>query len=328
MSNTQFIFIDKNHIPTKTQLQNSIDKLGYNFLLDPEFTPFEDEGFSPCTLNKESNVGFEIFYEPACDVINDDIQLKSIANGKNYCINLNWGGNMKDFACVMIVSSALAKYHQAIISYEGEGAESTNKLIKDTKAIVKNTTKSSNNATPQKTFDKKEIEKLLLTELDSTTGETLKVSTSYNWGSQITAITSNAYHFRTQVFKITTNNNSIDVTNYGEAISKLTAKLFSLGENPSSLEIEELEKLSNDKDDALDRDEKSIIQIQTMLKSLTNIQVIKKVKWNGSNRLNLYCSNFIIHLISLDDHSLGNIVFTTPKYQFEISQSNISLREL
>ena len=75
MSNTQMAFIERSRVPGRDQLQASIDALGFDMSLDPEFTPFEDEGFSPCVLAGEEEVGFEIFYEETDEVIDGDDDL-------------------------------------------------------------------------------------------------------------------------------------------------------------------------------------------------------------------------------------------------------------
>jgi hypothetical protein len=48
---------------------------------------------------------------------------------------------MKDCACAMIVSCALAKDFGAVVTYEGEPLESFESLLENTKAIVADATK-------------------------------------------------------------------------------------------------------------------------------------------------------------------------------------------
>ncbi len=129
MSNQQYAFIEKTNVPNKDLLQRAIDSLNFGLKLDPEFTPFEDEGFSPCILNDDSDVGFEIYYESAEDVIDGDSELKRIAGGRDLCISMCWGSSLKDMASVMIVSAALARDFGAVISYEGEEPETIDSLV-------------------------------------------------------------------------------------------------------------------------------------------------------------------------------------------------------
>jgi hypothetical protein len=126
MSQTQFAFLKKDHVPSREQLQAAIDALGFDLKLDSEFTPFKDEGYSPCTLRGEEDAGFEIFYEPATDLIEedeDDKEFIELIGDNDYAISLCWGSSFKDCACVLMVSVALAKDFGATISYEGEGSE-------------------------------------------------------------------------------------------------------------------------------------------------------------------------------------------------------------
>ncbi len=140
MSNSQFAFLNKSDVPDLDALQNSIDKLGFDLQLCKDFTPFEDEGFLPCTLEGDNDTGFEIFYETVDEVCDDDgeedEELRLIAKDKDYCIVMCWGGSMKDCACVMIVSCALSKDFGAIVSYEGYEPDSLEQMLLDTKNIL------------------------------------------------------------------------------------------------------------------------------------------------------------------------------------------------
>ena len=109
MSQTQFAFMKKENVPDREKLQASIDALGFDLKLDPEFTPFDDEGFSPCTLRGENDVGFEVFYETTAALIEedeDDEEFKELVGDNDYAIGM-----------------CLAKDFQATISYEGDGIE-------------------------------------------------------------------------------------------------------------------------------------------------------------------------------------------------------------
>ena len=136
MSNTYFAFINKSDIPSRETLQSTIDSLGFNLELDPDFTPFEDEGFSPCSLNGKENIGFEIYYEEAHEVVGDDTEFQQIKGDKDYCISLSWGSDIYDCVCSMIISCALAKGFGATVSYEGEEPESLEIMLKNTRSLV------------------------------------------------------------------------------------------------------------------------------------------------------------------------------------------------
>ncbi len=133
MSNTQYAFLMKNKVPNRDALQASIDSLGFDLKLDPSFTPFTDSGFSPCVLNGAGDVGFEIFHQEA-RVLEG---LEQIAGHNDFCISMMWHSSMKDCAAAMIVSCALAKDFGAVITYEGETPTPLERLLADTKDIIK-----------------------------------------------------------------------------------------------------------------------------------------------------------------------------------------------
>ena len=136
MSNTQIAFLNRSRVPNRDALQTSIDRLGFNLKLDPEFTPFEDSGFSPCTLDATPDVGFEIYYAPTSEILSGDPNLSAIVGGRDFSISMVWGGSMKDCACAMVVSCALATDFGAIVTYEAEPPDTVEILIANTKAIL------------------------------------------------------------------------------------------------------------------------------------------------------------------------------------------------
>ena len=136
MSNTQIAFLDRSKVPNREALQASIHALGFNLELHPEFTPFDDSGFSSCILDGTPDVGFEVFYSTTSEVAEANPQLTSIAGGRDYSISMVWRGSMKDCASAMVVSCALAKDFGAIISYEGEPPEPFEGLLENTKSIL------------------------------------------------------------------------------------------------------------------------------------------------------------------------------------------------
>ncbi|TWO69645.1 hypothetical protein FN976_17585 [Caenimonas sedimenti] len=136
MSNTQYVFIERSKIPDRDQLQAAIDSLAFPIQLDPEFTPFDDLGFSPCTLNGRSEVGFEIFYDATKEIVEDDEEFSAIAAGRDYCISLVWRSSHDDLICVMGVSAAYAHAFEAVISYEGDEPIPAATLIKQTRELL------------------------------------------------------------------------------------------------------------------------------------------------------------------------------------------------
>jgi hypothetical protein len=136
MSNTQYAFLDRSRVPTRELLQASIDALGFDLKLHPALDLLNDAGFSPCVLYGIPDVGFELFSEPAADVIGDNEEFKEAIGTRDFSLSMVWRGSMKDCAAVMIVSYALAKDFGAAISYEGEPPEPLESLLQALPEII------------------------------------------------------------------------------------------------------------------------------------------------------------------------------------------------
>ena len=137
MSNTQFAFIERSKVPDRAALQASVDALGFDLKLHPDYTRFEDSGFLPFVLCGEEGPGFEIDYEEARQIVGEDANLQALAVGRDHCISMTWKGSMKDLACVMIVSCALAKDFEAVVSYGGEPPEPLETMLESIPIILK-----------------------------------------------------------------------------------------------------------------------------------------------------------------------------------------------
>lgn len=141
MSNSQFAFLQRQSVPDRATLQASLDRLGFDLQLNPDFTPFEDSGFLPFTLHGAEGPGFEIHYSEAQDVVGDDEGFAAMAGGRDYCIAMTWGGRMKDLACVMMVSCALAQDFGAVVSYEGEEPQPLDEMLHTVQVALKEAAK-------------------------------------------------------------------------------------------------------------------------------------------------------------------------------------------
>lgn len=136
MSNTQYAFLDRARVPDRAALQASIDALGFDLKLSPDFKPFTDSGFLPFVLAGEQGPGFEIYYQSSAEAAEDDEDFLALADGRDYCIMMVWRGSMKDLACAMIVSCALTRDFGAIVSYEGDDPSPLDDMIEATRGIV------------------------------------------------------------------------------------------------------------------------------------------------------------------------------------------------
>lgn len=141
MSNSQFAFLQRTSVPDRATLQASLDRLGFDLTLHPDFTRFDDSGFLPFTLNGVEGPGFEIHYSDAQDVVADDAGFAALADGRDYCITMTWGGRMKDLACAMMVSCALVQDFDAVVSYEGEEPSPLQEMLHTVEVALKEAAK-------------------------------------------------------------------------------------------------------------------------------------------------------------------------------------------
>lgn len=133
MANEQYAFLNKSEVPSRDDWQKAIEENGFDFELDPDLKPFEDDGFLPCKLMK-NEAGFEITYDGSPELLSD---FEDLRNGKDYCISFRWGGSMIECASVMIASYALAKKFGAIVTYEGEDPfEDFDAFLNETNEII------------------------------------------------------------------------------------------------------------------------------------------------------------------------------------------------
>jgi hypothetical protein len=136
MANTQYVFLDKARVPNRAVLQASIDALGFDLKLHDDLDLIDDVGFSPCVLEGIRDVGFELMPTSAKEATDDDEDFLAVAGGRDFCISMTWRGSMKDCAAVMIVSCALAKDADAVVSYEGDEPEPLERMIEGTHGVL------------------------------------------------------------------------------------------------------------------------------------------------------------------------------------------------
>jgi hypothetical protein len=132
--NDQFAFISKNCVPTADDWQAAINQSGFDMQLSESFEVFEHTGYLPCTLLGEP-AGFELRYDHARDIFDDEEQLALMAGDRDYCITMSWGGSMRDCVAVMIASLALAQHFDANISYGGDEPDSVDELQEETQDL-------------------------------------------------------------------------------------------------------------------------------------------------------------------------------------------------
>jgi hypothetical protein len=128
MANEQYAFLRRSELPTTSQLQAAIDKdPDFSMTIDPETKLSESVGFVPCVIcGMES--GVEIDFDDSAETIE---QFGDLAPDRDCCLVFRWGGDMVECACAMVLSFVLAKYYNAVVSYEGEPPPSSLDAFRD-----------------------------------------------------------------------------------------------------------------------------------------------------------------------------------------------------
>jgi hypothetical protein len=119
MSLQQTAYVLRANVPDRAALQGAVDALGFDCKIDAFYLPFQCSGFLPCVL-AGSTSGFEIYFEPATDVLSGFPHLAGTVGSRDVAITFRWGGDMSECACVLILSAALAKTFDAIVHYQDD----------------------------------------------------------------------------------------------------------------------------------------------------------------------------------------------------------------
>lgn len=133
ISNEKYAFLKSSDVPTRDQLQQAIDRTGFNLALDPEYQPRTNHGFVLCSLQGIDS-GVEMYFDDSDEFISS---CRDLAQDRDCCISFRWGGDLLECACAMVVSVALAEAYGAIVSYEGEPPpETLQQLREETESIL------------------------------------------------------------------------------------------------------------------------------------------------------------------------------------------------
>lgn len=118
MSMTQIAFLNKADIPTNGQIQDIIQKLGYDFkVLSGLQKPIDQDGLK-CSINGHQTY-FETFVDLADNVIADHEAdwIKPDITNQDIAISFVWGADFAAGACIGLISVALIDNSNALIYY-------------------------------------------------------------------------------------------------------------------------------------------------------------------------------------------------------------------
>jgi len=127
---TQIAFVKKATIPTKAQIQYTIQQLGYDFkILNGLDEQIDQEGIM-CSLNGKQ-VYFETFVDAARNVVseNEAEWIESDLMNQETAISFVWGGDFVAGACIGLVSVALIELSNAFVYYMDDKMRYTKEML-------------------------------------------------------------------------------------------------------------------------------------------------------------------------------------------------------
>lgn len=130
MSMTQIAFIRKADQPTNGQIQDTIQKLGYDFKILSGLEKQIDQDGLECSINGHQTY-FETYLEIADNVIADheaDWIKRDITN-QDTAISFVWGADFAAGACIGLISIALIDHCNALVYYMDDQMKYTRDLL-------------------------------------------------------------------------------------------------------------------------------------------------------------------------------------------------------
>lgn len=146
MSMTQIAFLRKVDIPTNREIQEIIQKLGYDFKILSSLEKQIDQDGLECKINGHQTY-FETCIEDTDSVI---IELeadwiKPDITNQDKAISFVWGADFAAGACIGLISIALIDHCNALIYYmDDEMKYSREMLVNDTPQFIEELKKVSN----------------------------------------------------------------------------------------------------------------------------------------------------------------------------------------
>src|SRR6185503_19562459 len=102
------IFLEDSRVPSRDAWQQAIEQLGFAAVLDPSLDIRNDTGFSPTTFRGQPT-GFELYLEPAADILSDYSHIASKIGSRDKCATFRWGGDMAECGAAISAAAALTK---------------------------------------------------------------------------------------------------------------------------------------------------------------------------------------------------------------------------
>ena len=105
MSVDLIVYLRRRAMPTPAAWQQAIINAGFPVEMDIDFEPDTFSGFLPCKLHGEQ-FGFEYFAAPLSDAQRAEVNAPA---GSDFSVTLATHSDLREFACSVAASSALAQ---------------------------------------------------------------------------------------------------------------------------------------------------------------------------------------------------------------------------
>lgn len=134
---TQAAFLKKANLPTKSEIEQTIRGLGYDFEILDDFEIFYGVDGMECSINGHKTA-FEIYFENPTEITDGFDFIKKDLTDQDTVISFIWGADYAAGASIGLISAALIDKSQALIYYlDDEIAYSKEMLLNDTPEFLK-----------------------------------------------------------------------------------------------------------------------------------------------------------------------------------------------
>ncbi len=128
MSMTQVAFLRKDEIPTNKQIQDSIQKLGYDFKILDDLKKRIDQDGLECAINGHKTY-FEIYLDNASEIAIEEQWIKHDLTDQDTAISFVWGADFAAGACIGLLSIALIDHSKALVYYMDDQIKYTREML-------------------------------------------------------------------------------------------------------------------------------------------------------------------------------------------------------
>jgi hypothetical protein len=130
MSMTQIAFIRKADFPTNKQIQEVIQKLGYDFKIFDDLEKQINQDGLECSIN-----GHQTYFETYLDEVKNVIAgteaewIKPDLTNQDTSISFVWGADFSAGACIGLISVALIDLSNALVYYMDDQMKYTREML-------------------------------------------------------------------------------------------------------------------------------------------------------------------------------------------------------